>query len=161
MHRTFAIALCVSSILACGETQTAATDAGVDEGAAACNQLTLPPSVAITAMSGTPAAAAGGTISDGTYVLTEVDDYNTGDAFAGQPAAGVLVVSGSTIDVARLGAKGDVSRYSVTFSVSGTTLVETGTCGLAMPLSEGFTATATSITLVDTSPAFVSVYTRM
>jgi hypothetical protein len=162
MHRITACCLSLFSILlACSSTQTPPTDAGSDEAAPECNALAIPASITITAKSGTPPAPAGGTIADGTYVLTEMDDYNSGDAFVGAPTAGILVVSGATLELARVGAKGDVSRYGATFTTSSTTIVETGTCGLAAPVSEGFTATPTSITFVDTAPTFVSVYTRM
>jgi hypothetical protein len=126
-----------------------------------CNELPIPPtSVTITRGSGSPPSPTGGAIVDGTYTLTESDDYNPGDALVGQPTSAVLVVSHGTMAFVSIGAKGDSVRFNARYEVSGTSIQETGTCGLSEVLVEGYSATPTTITLIQSTPTFVSVFSR-
>jgi hypothetical protein len=131
-------------------------------GEAPCNQVQLPPSsVTVEAGTGSPPVAVGGDIVDGTYVLTSMLDYNVGDGLIGQGTLGVIELSGGTISSASISAKGAEVRTAASYTVSGSTLVQRGTCGFGDTLSQGFTATPTTITTIQSSPDFVSFFTRM
>jgi hypothetical protein len=131
-------------------------------GGQACNQLALPSTtVTVQPGRGLPPAATGGAIADGTYVLTSVTDFEADDGLVGQPTSGVLVLSGGALQSVSSSPKGGgLDRSSATFVVSDTTMTETGTCGLSAPLTQGYTATATTLSLIQASPAIVSTFTR-
>jgi hypothetical protein len=162
-HRSlYAALLVLASISACGGAAATPPDAGAEVAAGPCNEIMIPAAdVTIQRQAGTPPEPAGGMIVDGTYVLTATDDYEPGDALAGQSTSAVMVVSDGSIQFASNGAKGGQIRFNASYTLSSTGIEQTGTCGLTQPLSEGYTSTPTTITLIQSSPTFVSVFERM
>ena len=98
---------------------------------------------------------------DGTYALTSFTDYSPHSALVGQPTSGVFVFSHGTLQGAFMNPKGGVDRWSVAYSLAGTDITETAACGNVVDTTTGYTATATSITLIQSAPLIVSTFTRM
>jgi hypothetical protein len=145
----------------CGGTTPGSPTPLVDMSNGQCNQIAIPTaSITITAGTGSLPTASGGTIVDGTYTLTASTDYSVGDALVGQATAGVMVVANGTIQSVSSGGKGGTIRVNANYTVSGTNLQQTGSCGFSESLSEGFSATATTITLIQATPPIVSVFSR-
>jgi hypothetical protein len=133
-----------------------------DMSSAPCNQLAFPTgNITIAAGSGSLPAATGGTIADGTYLLTSSTDYEAGDALVGQTTAAIMVVASGTIESALIDAKGGANRFNVSYSLSGTTMRQTGTCGFTETMTLGYSAAPSTITLIQTIPPLVSTYSRM
>jgi hypothetical protein len=169
MRMIVAVAALVSSVLCgCGGTASQAVDVGVSppmdasSDAPPCNNLELP-SMGVTIQAGTGDAppAAGGPIADGTYLLTSSTDFNAGDGIAGRPTAAVMVFSGGTITAVVGDAKGGVDRFNATYLTAGTSMMETGSCGLTDSVTQNYTATGTTLTLIQAAPAITSTFTRM
>jgi hypothetical protein len=154
----YALLLVLPFTASCGGAQPASVQN--DAVAGPCNELAIPASITIQAGSGSPPGAAGGTVVDGTYTLSEIDDYNGGDAFTGHPAAGVMVVSAGTMEAAMMDAKGGMDRFSARYMTDGTTIREIGTCGFQDTVTMGYTATASTLTMVQSVPPIVSIFTR-
>jgi hypothetical protein len=126
-----------------------------------CNQVPLPTAtITIQQGMGMPPSPLGGSVVDGTYVLTQSTDYNVGDALVGQPTAGEMIVTGGAIQTVSKDAKGGTVRVNASYLIMGTSLQQTGTCGFSESFSQGFTATSTTITLIQPSPPIVDVFTR-
>ncbi len=110
-----------------------------------CNQLDADgPSVAETSVVGTAPTAVGGTIGDGTYVLTERAffaasyDGNPNNRLMGPPVARTLVVSGASIAGAELTGGGDAGadagahdRRNWSYEIFNTTVLsQTSACSI-------------------------------
>src|SRR5262249_22126707 len=120
------------------------------------------PTAAITVQQGTGnlPSPTGGSIVDGTYVLTQSTDYSTGDALVGQSTAGQMIVANGTIQSASKDPKGGTVRVNASYTIMGTNLQQTGTCGFSGSFSQGFSAATTTITLIQATPPFVTIFTR-
>ena len=92
--------------------------------------------------------------------MTQSTDYSTGDALVGQSTAGEMIVAHGTIQSASKDPKGGTVRVNASYTIMGTNVQQTGTCGFSDRFSQGFSATATTMTLIQTTPPFVSVFTR-
>jgi hypothetical protein len=72
--------------------------------------------------------ATGGTLLDGTYVLTEVKLHGLPEAFTNPAGALTATVSGTTMNTVATNQMGQVSRNTFTIAVNGTSFVLTETC---------------------------------
>ena len=169
----FAIAL-----LACGGASTPSssesTDAGpAPDGAAAssgepyqfvvpCHDLQLqgPGVKTITRTAHLPPAE-GGTVVDGTYVLTAVNRYRARDdgiVEMDAPQRFTLAVRGNVIEQTSESEHSVVQRTRLAFTTTGATLEPKLTCGvflIAPVVQTSYTATPTSLTLLTESMSFV------
>ena len=135
--------------LADADTDAAIQDgaAGGDTPAAGCNSLSqLGAPVTPTCDPGSAPAAAGGTIVDGTYVLTASRFYG---ACSTEPLAETLVVAQGTVQSVATGADASAIRASVSYQLAanGTTLAETQTCPARVQTTIRFSATPTTLTI--------------
>lgn len=162
LDRIASITLSSLLMLGCGGSNNQPPASPPDMSNAPCNQLAFPSAdVTIEAGTGSPPTAGGGAIADGTYVLTTSTDYESGDALVGQMTGTTMVIASGTIETALLDAKGGADRFNVSYSLSGTTMSQTGSCGFTDTLSLGYTATPSTITLIQVRPPLVSTYSRM
>lgn len=140
---------------------TGAIDAAGDVYGAGCN--TLAPGVAVTLGcapdGGTPPAPTGGTIVPGTYRLTAITEYGGCTAAS---IAQTVAITATAIETAADSTINGPSYLSATYVVSGTELVETGTCPTTVmntyQYSVNTTAGVTTITLI--SPGLVAIFTK-
>jgi hypothetical protein len=129
---------------------------------APCNQLDLPSAAAtIESGSGSPPAATGGSITDGSYVLTSVLDYNPNDGLVGESTLSLMVVAGGIIQSISLDFKGSLERTSASYRTSGTTITQTGTCGFSQQVTQGYSATPIGLTLLQDAPPLAFLFDRM
>ena len=158
--RSISVLLFVLLAAGCGGSTTP-LDMSADMMPGPCNELALPTAtITIQQGTGNPPSPLGGSVVDGTYVLTQSTDYSVGDALVGQPTAGQMIIAGGTIQSVLKDAKGGMVTVDASFTIMGTSLQQTGTCGFAGSFSQGFTATGTMLTLIQASPPFVDVFTR-
>ena len=125
------------------------TDAsgGADTPDGGCNGLTqLGAPVTPTCDPGSAPAAAGGTIVDGTYLLTESRFYGSCST---EPLAETLVVAQGIVQSIATGAGGGAIRASVSYQLgaNGTTLAETQTCPAPVQTTVRFSATPSTLTI--------------
>jgi hypothetical protein len=93
---------------------------------------------------------AGGTLSDGTYVLTSTTIY-TALPFPGMKLRSVMQITGNTIQqVATM--NGDEKRFTTSFTTAGSSIVMTDTCPARKTGTYTFTATPTELRMYLTSP---------
>lgn len=177
MARAAAV-LALALLAACGgSSSTAVSDAAVggdaaadggvaaDAGGDACNGLDQLGAIVTAACEpGAPSPATrgtGGTIADGTYVLTESQFFGICST---SELGETLVVSQGTVQSLATGASGVVTRKSLTYTVTsdGAMLVETQTCPANVVGTVGFSATPTRLTiyLVNALGTRVSTFTR-
>lgn len=130
-----------------------------------CNTLVDDaPVVTPTAIADSPAAPAGGTIADGTYVLS-VLTLHTGPGGSTQTTGGqasaVFQIQGMTMQQVGT-AGGEEKRYTSTFVTSGSTVTMTDSCPMPKTESHSFTATATEFHIFDMLPTGTAeqVYSR-
>lgn len=130
-----------------------ASDAAIDSGGdaldgGACNAIAqLADPVTTSCDPGAPPAAAGGTIADGTYVLTESHFFG---ACESNVLSETLVIAQRTVQSITTDATtGQATRRSFTYKTTSgsTTLTETETCPRAFIANLGFTATPTRLTI--------------
>ena len=136
-----------------------AFDAGDND----CNQLSqvgLP--VTASCAAGAPPVASGGTILDGTYVLTGTVLFG---ACALPDLSETLVISQGTVASLATSADGTVTRKSLTYQIPqpGTLLVETQTCPSRLVANIQYSATPTTLTiyLSNALTTRVSTFTRL
>ncbi len=175
----FAIAL-----LGCGSTATSSpldsTDAGLDSAPAAetsdggpnqfavpCHDLQLQgPAVMTIGRTEPLPAAEGGTVVDGTYVLTAVNRYGTtaeGRVEMDDPQRFTLAVRGTVIQQTSESQRSVVRRTTVTFTTAGAKVEPTLACGILLvsPLVEPtYTATPTILTLFEAPASLTYTFTR-
>jgi len=96
---------------------------------------------------GAPPAATGGTIADGTYLLTESHFF--GACESNVLSETLVVLQGTVQSIATDATTGMATRRSFTYTVTGgnSTLSETETCPRAFIANVGFTATASRLTI--------------
>ena len=109
----------------------------------------MPPGVTEGAGTGTIPAMTGGTIADGTYVLTERLDFSGGTCACTTHTKLVFSDGGTKLEgIFRTEPEAD-KIYAATVSTSGTTMTWNFTCPATMTLLRQYTATATTIRTVD------------
>lgn len=141
-----------------GTTALGCPDAGVQPDGA-CNDLAQLETTPVTGTCGTGAqpSGTGGTIADGTYVLTAQARYEDAGCTAGAMfEATVLITGGCFQRVDGLGAS--EIRRSGNFSTSGNSITRDITCGPTLPAAT-YTATATQLTIFDEGGA-VTTWTK-
>ena len=146
------------SLCACGGSQSspdlaAGADLAAtipDQGGGTCNALSLGavPAVVVETSNATAPTAQGGTIVDGTYYLTSSTIYfSTLDAGTAGMLRDVISVHGGAIDQST----DTGTQSSATYTTSGTTLDVMDTCPDVKTHQFAYTATPTSLTLIQTS----------
>ena len=112
----------------------------------ACNTLRNDgPAVSVMASTATAPAPAGGTIVDGTYVLTAATGYAISPAVIPTTTlSAVMQIAGSTMQQAGT-INGEERRYTSTLATSGTSVTTTDTCPAADSNTYRYTATTTSL----------------
>jgi hypothetical protein len=117
--------------------------------APACNTLVNDgPTVSLTVVLTAAPPANGGTVVDGTYVLSKATLYTNGVTVTPPPNAfsAVLQMAGHTMQ--QVGSiNGAESRYTSTFTVSGSNVTTEDTCPAPKSTTYQFTATATLLTI--------------
>jgi hypothetical protein len=124
-----------------------------------CNPLIQLGTLVIPACdNGAPPVAKGGTIVDGTYVLTEAHFF--GDCSTGALAETVVISQGTVQSIAT-GPDGGVQLKTVTTTLgqNGTTLSETQTCPIRVMTTISFDATPTTLTIYLTTALATRVST--
>ncbi len=135
---------------------TAAGAGGASAGA--CNQLVNDgPSVPEVAETGTPPAMTGGTVADGTYVLTERKDWM---GSCGCNTRQKLQITGDVVQVvSRTDADPEVTfTGKATFAGSNLTLAMS--CPASKAIALTYTATATTLMLFDPQDQSLQVFTK-
>jgi hypothetical protein len=114
-----------------------------------CNDLTLDnvPVVQLAYAAQAGPAFSGGTIADGTYVMSGGAMYTGKNGQTGNAGSyqGVYRVSAGKMDVLTVTPAG-TSRATTTFSASGTSLMVQVTCGGTASTTESYSATGTTLT---------------
>jgi hypothetical protein len=141
--------------------------------AAPCNDLEQQGTeVELTASPALAPRATGGTIEDGTYVLTK-STLHTRDTPAGTKLVAfgriTMVVKSGVAQLVKTDAEGHMRRTSVKRTIAGTVTVATTTCAspVANPSPESssveFAATSNSVQFITPGPAgtVVATYTRL
>jgi hypothetical protein len=116
---------------------------------------------------GTPPAAAGGTIASGTYTLTSEVTYSASEAGLPLSSLGTirstLIVLGSTVSTYFFASvAGSGMTATSTFTTSGTNLTLVETCPDTASTTVGYTATATTVAFIDldtSGDTTISTYT--
>ncbi|HEX7478680.1 MAG TPA: hypothetical protein VF331_12800 [Polyangiales bacterium] len=147
----------------CGSSKAPA--ASMDGSTAACNAVVDDgPLVTMTAVASAAPSPVGGTIADGTYVLSAATLY-TGPggstAASGGAFSGVFQIKGTTmLQVGTVSGKEE--RYVTTFTTSGTTLSTNDTCPVAKSETHSFSANPTGFTVYDATGngTFEQAYTK-
>ena len=127
-------------------------------GSSACNTLVNDGAdIVEEAATGTPPAMTGGTISDGTYVLTARKDWQGSCNCTSRQK---LAISGGTVQIVARTDKAADQHMTATAAVAGNQLTLSGTCPVAQSLKQTYTATATQLSLFDASDQSLKVYTK-
>ena len=144
----------------------------------ACNTLAnIAPTIGPTCVTGTMPVGTGGTIVDGTYVLTSVTYYNVSSCGTMVPGSETIAISGGCIQYVLGGDSGFTGTASVSFAVQGNNITSMLTCADYLNLDGGlthldvptktFTATPTTYTLFtpnsaagNSNPDRVDVFTK-
>lgn len=155
------------------DTGTPGTDTGTPPGdtattgdvAGACNTVVNVGSpVSKTSDPGPVPAFTGGTILDGTYVLTAVIDYNGHSGSTVSTETLILSAGGTHLEETATEVSSGVSkeqRNTATLSASGSALTIGVTCPATVSLPAKFTATATDFRFLVDDPNEVHVFTKM
>jgi hypothetical protein len=126
---------------------TCFAEAGLPDGE--CTDLQeLGASVTGTCPTGAQPAGAGGTVVDGTYVLTAQARYIDGGCVSETFQATMTVFGTCSSRVDGLSGGTTLITRDSTFETSGNVLTRTATCGASLPAAT-YTATATQITIFD------------
>ena len=136
--------------------ETAPAACLLDAGGGTCNALTaVNTTVTGTCSDGGQPVGTGGTVVDGTYVMTAREGTNAGCTTATFQAT--MVVEGSCAN--RVDVLGNVPDHrNHTFETSGNTLTRTATCGTQLPAAT-YTATSTQLVIFDQGGA-ITTWTR-
>jgi hypothetical protein len=149
-----AIALGIAGCSSTSSNSSTSSSSPGSDGSTACNDL-VDDAAAVegTEVAASAPVASGGSIADGTYVLTAVTAFTgpggaTGDT--GVMASAVLVIAGTTMQqVGRI--NGQESRYTTTITTSGTRVSTMDTCPAPMADAHPYTATSTELRIYDSS----------
>lgn len=138
------------------------TSAGGGGAGSACNTVAITaPLITDANGAGTKPTPAGGTIADGTYQVTAHTYYAPGSAKRTTYEV-MLVVAGSTAQIAQIRDGGAEERFSLTVSTTGTTFSGISSCpvvGTAIDFN-AYTATATELLLFNPSNGSVVTFTK-
>jgi hypothetical protein len=138
-----------ASSSASSDGSTGAPSDAAGDGASACNTLAnIGSPVTITEVAQDPPPPQGGTVVDGTYVLTSETTYTGPGGATGTTGTQTVTIqiTGNTIQVAK---DFDPPTSTYTLSTSGTTFSTTGVCPPGVgPLAGSYTATPTSFTVL-------------
>jgi hypothetical protein len=128
-----------------------ATADGAARARSTCNALVGDaPSVTSTNSPAKAPTPAGGTLSDGTYVLTSTTIY-TALPFPGMKLSSLMQIAGNTIQqVATM--NGEEKRFTTSFTTAGSAIVMTDTCPVRKSGTYTFTATPSELRMYLTSP---------
>lgn len=153
-----ALALLALELSACGGSASTQSDTG--DAASACNTLANDGApVTLRVAVGQAPAPRGGSITDGTYVLTDAVRYtgSSGTKGGGSTLRMTVRIIGSAAEIA----DGD-QRASAKFSTSGTQLVATDTCPDNHTQTLGYTATNSALTVIshDSGASVVEVFSK-
>lgn len=124
-----------------GSTSSAGTGGA---GGGTCNALPLPPVVNKTANAAALPAFTGGTIEDGTYVVTSVVDYGTSTP-GGTSLQEVYELIGGVAHSAVASSEMAESHFAGTYKTTGNMLSYSITCPLMGSVSMAYTATPTTL----------------
>jgi hypothetical protein len=136
---------------------------GLDAGLGACNAVPqLGSQVFFSCSTGVVPTPQGGTVVDGTYVLTAVIFYGGCPPPTPASVAETLIFSGGTFEVVANPSDGEVQRTTGTYTQSGSNFLENDLCPQPGSFVAIFDATPTTFRLfvVDT-PTAVAVFTRL
>ncbi len=136
--------------------ETAPAACLLDAGGSTCNSLTaVNTTVTGTCSDAGQPVGTGGTVADGTYVMTAREGTNTGCTVATFRAT--MVVAGSCAN--RVDINGTVPDHrNHTFETSGNTLTRTATCGTQLPAAT-YSATGNQLVIFDQGGA-ITTWTR-
>lgn len=141
---------------------TTTTSAGGGGAASACNTVAITaPAITDANGAGTKPVPEGGTIADGTYEVTAHTYYAPGSA-KGTTYQVMLVVAGSTAQIAQIRDSGAEERFSLSVSTTGTTFSGISSCpvtGTALDFN-AYTATATELLLFNPTNGSVVTFTK-
>ena len=168
MRNTWTLALCLSFALAalgCGGGDEGGDEGGGagggDGGGAACNDFPEQGAgIPELAGTGTPPDMAGGTIEDGTYLLTSRFDYSGGTCECTTHGTWQISGGGTQLEAAVRTEPDPATLVSATIATSGTELVLTFTCPGPQAMTFAYTATATELTLWNPEKQQLETYTR-
>jgi hypothetical protein len=119
---------------------------GLDGDAGDCNLVSQRgATIAATCGSGTPPAATGGTIIDGTYVLVESRFFGVCVTSA---LAETLVVAGGTAQSVVTTPTGEMVRRSLSYQLADSTMTQTQSCPQSLVTSGQFSATPDTLIIV-------------
>jgi hypothetical protein len=114
-------------------------DVGADTKPVRCHELVYDgDGVVVANASGSPPAATGGTLVDGTYLITASAQYG---ATAAEVDMAIMVFAGGKLE-----RFDDFGRSAQTYATTGTSIKLTTTCGDAPTMTIPFTATSTTYT---------------
>jgi hypothetical protein len=138
--------------------QTGATGAGGNGGA--CTNLTATGSAVFEAMgTGSAPTPAGGTIATGTYVLTGWTEYSPATATPSQSRKLTLRLGTTSSELAGIDGNGAALNLAGSWSMSGTTVTTTWTCGSTGPNPQGFTVSNNQLLIFNTRNGGVELET--
>jgi hypothetical protein len=125
-----------------------------------CNSIAnIGTDVPFTADPGAPPTMTGGTIADGTWVRTADIQYNSSTAPSGT-RRDTVQVSGTTFQIVlRQDASADM-HVTATAALSNNDFALTWTCGNTGGVSRKYTATSTTLSLLDESNSRLEVFTK-
>jgi hypothetical protein len=159
---TCAIASCVQGTFCDPTSQTCVSCDAVDGGAprsdgggsdaAVCSDLQLMGNtVTEVERNGTSPSATGGTVTDGTYVLTSYEIYPPGSANVPRQRRMTLGIAGTQLDLVSetSDAPGVTLNASGTFTTNGINATIAYSCGAAGSFPLAYSATGTSLVLID------------
>jgi len=136
---------------------------GLDAGLGACNAVPqLGSQVSFICSMGVAPTPQGGSIVDGTYVLTAVIFYGGCPAPTPTSIAETVIFSGGTFQVVATPSGGEVQRTTGTYTLSGSNFLENDLCPQPGSSVAIFDATPTTFRLFDSAtPTLVAVFTRL
>jgi hypothetical protein len=147
---TLGLAL-VPLVLTLGAPRTPISGRRTARAGSTCNAIVGDaPSVTSTNSSAKVPAAAGGSMSDGTYVLSSMTIY-TALPFPGITLSSLMQISGGTIQQVT-NMNGEEKRFTTSFATAGPSIAMTDTCPMRKSGTYAFTATPTEFRMYLTSP---------
>jgi hypothetical protein len=143
---------CDSTSQTCVSCDTADGGAPLSDAGGACSDLQLTGSpVTDVGRDGTPPSATGGSVTDGTYVLTSNEVYPPGSAIVPRQRRMTLGIAGTRLEVVSQDSDtpGVTLNASGTFTTTGISATITYSCGAAGSFPLAYSATGTSLVLID------------
>lgn len=153
-HRSISLALLLA---ACSPS----TSSAPADGSSTCNAITnVAPIVGKTTHAGPPPAMTGGTVMDGTYVLTAMDKYN-GTTGSNTHQETWIFSAGQVQIVAVDSSMSGEIRAAGTYATVGNGMTLNLTCPTSTSVMNPYTASATQLLLVNANdPNEIHTFTR-